>query len=78
MSESDIQRICERLESLEKHNHKIKVVSILLFSVVLIGLLIWAIPNGAQKVQARQTRKSRYDPKDLSWLTRMATVEQDL
>ena len=55
MSESDIQRICERLESLEKQNHKIKVVSILLFSVVLIGLLIWAIPNGAQKVQARQT-----------------------
>jgi len=59
MSESDIQRIFERLESLEKQNHNIKVASSLVLLISLIGLLIWIMLSGLQKVQAQDTGEVR-------------------
>jgi len=59
MSELDTQKIFERLESLEKQNHNIKVACCLVTLLSLIGLLVWAMLDGVQKVQAQETGEVR-------------------
>ncbi|MBN2180965.1 MAG: hypothetical protein JW715_03555 [Sedimentisphaerales bacterium] len=55
MSNSDIQKILKRLDLLEKQNHNIKVISSLVLLSGMIGLFIWFMLSGVQKVQAQQT-----------------------